>query len=185
MRGSLRLAAVVLLACAGCPGSGSGGGGSGDGDNPVVNALHDYCKPKCQKFQQCNAALFALKFASLDACVQACDPFVIESTCDQRCDTQYATDATQHAQCIDTCGNDTSLADCNAECAYTIGTQAECKGACAAKFSQACATAHQGVYTCLLGLACTRATDLMDFGGSASMVGECQTQSDQINKSCF
>jgi hypothetical protein len=150
----------------------------------VISEAQAYCPARCAKFQECSGAVFALKWATLDACVQECDPVVKEAACDTVCDTSYAADPNVHAECLANCGAKVSLDDCEAVCAKAGSEAARCTAGCAANFSQTCADASSVYHQCLLDLTCERAVILMEFGGSASGVGECTSTSDARDKVC-
>ncbi len=178
------LTLLLVAGFAGCPAD-SSTGGTGGADNPVTAGLVEYCKPMCLKYQECNLAVFNLKWGTLDACELECSPFTKASACDAKCDTAHATDAVAHQQCVDVCESEVSLDSCNAMCDQISETtaHASCLVGCTQGFSQACADVRAGIRDCYLKLKCERAVIYEGFGGSASGLGECSNDSG-VNTSC-
>ena len=180
MRRILALSFVMVAAFTGCPvGSGDGG------ENAKISELMDYCPQMCLKFQECNSALFALKWNSLADCEKECDPRTEANTCCVECDNRYAAGSAEHQDCFNVCRRDVDVEACKTMC---DGISDEyyhnaCITGCNKEFSQACADVHAGIHECYLGLGCERAIIYHDFGGSASDLGEC-TNDDAVGTNC-
>ena len=175
--GLKRNAWLVLLPVAallGCPAEESTGG-TGDADNPVTRRQVAYCKPMCLKYQECNLAVFNLKWGTLEACELECNPFTEVSACNAQCDVAHAADEVAHATCIVNCERRVSVDACKTSCDQISepSAHASCLTGCNKSFSQACADVMDGIHQCYLGLECERAIIYRDFGGSASDLGEC------------
>lgn len=175
---------VLLLVpvLAGCPTDTEPGSG---GDNPLVSMIQDNCGPYCLKYQECNKAVFDLKWGTLAACEQACDPVMVAAACNTKCDTDHASDATRHEKCVDSCDAQISVAGCQVMCEGISDTSAhaQCDAGCVRQFSQGCADVREGINKCYLELECERVILHKDFGGSASDLGEC-TNDDGVSSSC-
>lgn len=172
---------LLVPALCGCPTSSESGGG----DNPLISMLKENCAPYCLKYQECNKAVFDLKWGTLEACQQACDPEMAAAGCSAKCDTDYAADATRHVQCIDSCNATLSVEGCQVMCEGISDTSAhaQCDASCVHQFSQGCADVREGINQCYRNLECKRVIEHKDFGGSASGLGEC-TNDDGIRTSC-
>lgn len=172
-------ALLLVPALAGCPTSTASGGG----DNPVVSMLKANCTPYCLRYQECNKAVFDLKWASLAACEQACDPEMAAATCSAKCDTDFASDAARHLTCLDACNYSLSVAGCQVACEGITDTSAhaQCDGGCVNQFSQNCADATENNMKCVRALECERLIILNEFGGSAAELGECPDDSVRTN----
>ena len=175
---------VLVAAFAGCPAD-DGVAASGGADNPVTAGLVEYCKPMCLRYQECNLAVFNVKWGTLDACETECNPFTKVSACNAQCDTAHASDAVARLKCMDTCGSEVSLDSCNAMCDQISEStaHASCLVDCTQGFSQACADVRAGIRDCYLKLKCERAVIYKGFGGSASDLGECANDNG-VNTSC-
>ena len=175
---------VAVAALAGCPAD-EPADGNGGADNPVTAGQIAYCKPLCLKYQECNRAVFDLKWGTLDACELECNPLTEASACLAECDVDHPTDAVQHEACVVYCEREVSPAACKATCDKISDTYAHdsCVAGCNRGFSQACADVMGTIHTCYLGLECERAVEYRDFGGSASGLGEC-INDDAVGTSC-
>lgn len=184
MKKNAWLGLLLVAALLGCPAEDSPGG-TGSADNPVTKGQIAYCKPMCLKYQECNLAVFNVKWGTLEACELECNPFTEVSACNAQCDVAHAADEAAHATCIVNCERRVSVDACKTSCDQISepSAHASCLTGCNKGFSQACADVIAGIKACYLGLECERAIIYRDFGGSASDLGEC-TNDDGMSTSC-
>jgi hypothetical protein len=172
---------LILTAFVGCPlGTSSSGG-----DNAMISELNDYCPQRCLKMQECNGDLLNLKWDSLEKCEEDCGLVAAADRCAADCDAQFASDEAGKTTCVNYCRREVDVDACKAQCTGISDEyyHTACISGCDRMFSQACADVHAAMHDCYLNLACDRAVIFVDFGGSASALGEC-TDDDGESTNC-
>jgi len=160
-------------------------GSGGDEGNPVVSELEDYCPARCAKYQECNTAVFDLKWGTLEQCERECNPWLVLEACKVECAADYPADLERKDLCVDSCDRQVSVDACKGQCEGISDQYSHdaCVSGCTRSFSQACADVWAGIHDCYLNLECDRAIEYVDFGGSASGLGECLND-DGVGTSC-